>query len=596
MLEFSGKRGARLMSRPIFQVMIISAVIFPAKAFSPDFVEFSCKKELATKNSHVVQHQMRLQHLSKIRPGLGKCSALQWKNVGSIYYTNSGGVSGPVQWSLVKRDTTAFDANGNVVLSKESIANSNWAIDSLVSIDSCLWQGGQTMFDHYQDFPITVGGMKWSGYLYNSQYFNNGYTFSRYEMDWDDSVKSFLGRDKDSIIYLRPYSGIWGEQYIWCPPFFAEQIHFSWDTLNSKWQIRSIEDRDSMESDSNTFVSIKKDYNLDGTTNSYKNIMKFPSVDWKIFQWSEIDEMKKDSLTGTFTDSIKKVFNSNVGDSIITTIELRLHNGIWENYYRDSCIARKDGYFHDEECYWDTLKKRWKGQDCYQDSIEKTSSGDIKEFYNEDFSWDENTWNWVGADRKENIWNSAGFKMSCTSSWWDTTKNEWYATYRAVYMPDSNGNDTFTTTYNLRSPYLPNSPMDTSISRHSYSYDDNHNVLEKIDSKWNQSVGKWIDTTRTVTFYSQIDISKSKVLSNTGSVSKLKIEITPAAIRFSGPEITGCKLYDLTGHRIRDVDQNPASSLTLYFPAGRSNFMNGVYIARLATKNCIFTHRLTIVR
>jgi hypothetical protein len=80
------------------------------------------------------------------------------------------------------------------------------------------------------------------------------------------------------------------------------------------------------------------------------------------------------------------------------------------------------------------------------------------------------------------------------------------------------------------------------------------------------------------------------------SLSRTWTEITPAAIRFFAPAITGCKLYDVKGRCIREVSQQGAPSLSLDVSGVRGSFVNGVVIARLASKNGISTHRLTIAR
>jgi hypothetical protein len=80
------------------------------------------------------------------------------------------------------------------------------------------------------------------------------------------------------------------------------------------------------------------------------------------------------------------------------------------------------------------------------------------------------------------------------------------------------------------------------------------------------------------------------------SLSQIRTEMTPAAIRFFAPAITGCKLYDVKGRYLMEVNQQAAPSLSLDVSGARGGFLSGVVIARLESKNGISTHRLTIAR
>jgi hypothetical protein len=72
--------------------------------------------------------------------------------------------------------------------------------------------------------------------------------------------------------------------------------------------------------------------------------------------------------------------------------------------------------------------------------------------------------------------------------------------------------------------------------------------------------------------------------------------VTPSSIRFFAPGITGCALFDLSGRRLLDVNQQAAGSLSIAPSAVRGGLQNGFVIARLTGKNGVTTQRLMIAR
>lgn len=70
---------------------------------------------------------------------------------------------------------------------------------------------------------------------------------------------------------------------------------------------------------------------------------------------------------------------------------------------------------------------------------------------------------------------------------------------------------------------------------------------------------------------------------------RTRTEITPAAIRFFAPGITGCKLYDVNGRFLLEVKQPAGPSLSI-----SAGLTHGPSIARLETENGVSTHRLLI--
>jgi F5/8 type C domain len=72
---------------------------------------------------------------------------------------------------------------------------------------------------------------------------------------------------------------------------------------------------------------------------------------------------------------------------------------------------------------------------------------------------------------------------------------------------------------------------------------------------------------------------------------KTRTQITAAAIRFFAPDITGCKLYDIKGRLLLDVNQPAGPSLSI-----GAGFTHNAVIARLETKSGISTHRLLLAR
>ena len=75
-----------------------------------------------------------------------------------------------------------------------------------------------------------------------------------------------------------------------------------------------------------------------------------------------------------------------------------------------------------------------------------------------------------------------------------------------------------------------------------------------------------------------------------------KTILTQSEIKFFGPDITNCKLYDLAGRHLLSVNQVAAPLLSLNVSTIRGNVVNGAVIAKLVSKTGTSTQRLTIVR
>jgi hypothetical protein len=78
--------------------------------------------------------------------------------------------------------------------------------------------------------------------------------------------------------------------------------------------------------------------------------------------------------------------------------------------------------------------------------------------------------------------------------------------------------------------------------------------------------------------------------------SQVRTTVTPGAVRFSAPGITGCRLFDVLGRNILTVDQQTGPALTLDLSSPAFGAAGRVLFARLISKNGISTHRLTIAR
>jgi len=78
--------------------------------------------------------------------------------------------------------------------------------------------------------------------------------------------------------------------------------------------------------------------------------------------------------------------------------------------------------------------------------------------------------------------------------------------------------------------------------------------------------------------------------------SQPRTVITPESIRFFAPGITGCTLFDLSGRRLVEVNQQAAGTLAIDPAALRGGLETGFVIARLASISGVSTQKLMIAR
>jgi hypothetical protein len=173
-----------------------------------------------------LRHPLALCHFVKgaaQRHGLQKrCAGSAgpvWKQVGTSHFSNLANWGSPVQWRMYSRDTLVYDADGNEILAKTSMAGSGWETDSLESLDSLLYSGGQVVldvsfaYDNYGGTAQTTGGrveFAWS---------NGGKTCVETCCNWNDASKSWTLSDKDSVVYFDRPGAITMDNFLYLPCF-----------------------------------------------------------------------------------------------------------------------------------------------------------------------------------------------------------------------------------------------------------------------------------------------------------------------------------------------------------------------------------------
>jgi hypothetical protein len=95
--------------------------------------------------------------------------------------------------------------------------------------------------------------------------------------------------------------------------------------------------------------------------------------------------------------------------------------------------------------------------------------------------------------------------------------------------------------------------------------------------------------------FAQPTVVSTSVLT-TKALSPAKTILTQSEIKFFGPDITSCKLYDLAGRCLLNVNQAAAPLLSLNVSTLRGNVVNGAVFVKLVSKNGTSTQKLTIVR
>ncbi len=258
-----------------------------------------------------------MKNISGLSEGrtLGKrvaAQALAWKQIGSIQYNNSNysSIGAPV-WELSSRDTTEYDADGNVVLDKTSSANSGWNTDSLTYIDSMVYSGGKlTEVFYYYNFMLGSGSSVTKSY-YAISYLAGGKVLLEIGYTWNDTKKNWAPYFKDSIIYSSapiPQTNTFEATNL------LAYYQSRFDTISGLWKSAGYMQRVDAECNAYTLSLQGKTPPEYGPVDSLvdeKFIMTFNSTVWTPNTTVQERDQLLDPKTKTFYDCYKYVYTYN---------------------------------------------------------------------------------------------------------------------------------------------------------------------------------------------------------------------------------------------------------------------------------------------
>jgi hypothetical protein len=316
---FASTRSVCLFKKPFFyrkggpmQSWLSKSSLCLGLLFSMGFSASPVQSRLSPHNSTLASRGFITQpshhNLAK------SATALAYVPAGSAHFTNSGSESEPV-WTLSSRDTSIYNAAGNIILFMTSRAQSGWKRDSVILVDSTIYTNGK----------ISENIRKYTYFHYDAErttiaYLNNGKTLLKTNYLWDDSAKTWILPSKDSLVYSSPvssnatginYNNLTGLYY------FAD-----FDATTGIW--REIVSLEKVAGECTSSSLVLKD-------TSFKTTLSFASSDWTEENITERLDQLKDSATGIFVNSNKfiRVLNAN-GD-----------------------LLREDSFF------WDAEKSAW---------------------------------------------------------------------------------------------------------------------------------------------------------------------------------------------------------------------------------------------
>jgi hypothetical protein len=269
-----------------------------------------------------LRHPLALSHSVKgaaQKHGLQKRCAgsagTVWKQVGTSHYSNLATWGSPAQWKLYSRDTVVYDGDGNEILAKTSMAGSGWETDSLESLDSLVYSGGQIVlqvsfaYDNYGGTAQNTGGR--ATYAWS----NGGRTDVETYSNWDDANKSWALNGRDSIVFFCPPGTLAVGNFvnIQC---LSEAYSFTLDSVSSTWESNGSMVRIDSESNATTFTTEEKELMpvLGSGQDSLfdtKYIYSFKSPVWSENALTQVIILEKNPVSGAFDSAGKDVFTYN---------------------------------------------------------------------------------------------------------------------------------------------------------------------------------------------------------------------------------------------------------------------------------------------
>jgi hypothetical protein len=152
-----------------------------------------------------------------------------------------------------------------------------------------------------------------------------------------------------------------------------------------------------------------------------------------------------------------------------------------------------------------------------------------------------------------------------------------------AYFWDDYGDDTLEVTANK---------TDTTYQHWISTYDNNDNILSKVGYVSDKSGSNKIKTDSSAFTNAQITVSSVRFNRRSPSTEAVSFEQTPAMLRISAAQITGLRLYDLTGRMMASINQPPAATLVFPWRSLKTRIASKFYAVQVITGKGIITHRV----
>jgi hypothetical protein len=331
-LHFFLKTGVSVMCTFLNRLLLVNAGVFLSTAFACATPVQNDDYLLGLLPQKRYNFQIR-QPQSRI---LAKTAAMKWKQIGSTHFNNTAPIDSSVQWNIFHRDTMLYDAAGNMVLKKTTLAHSGWARDSVWMYDSLMYEDGELaegIYFFYHNLQDTIGNRN----IYNYSKDRKAFVETKYNFQVPDSwVPDF----KDSMAYSAPVinDGSWLKDL----SNLIERYTFRYDSSSHSWINESSIIKVNAECDSVTLVlqGRGRHWPRFGGNDTFsfadlKMIMTFSSSDWSDQTLVETRQQEKDHVTGLYIDAyINRT--SFVYDECYDWDSTGLNLTCWYKYYRDS--------------------------------------------------------------------------------------------------------------------------------------------------------------------------------------------------------------------------------------------------------------------
>lgn len=369
-------------------------------------------------------------HVQPLRKRLANADTLAWEQTGTMYYVNSAVSGDPVNWTFAGRDTIVYNADGNLILFEQSAAGSGWAVDSLGSLDSSVYAGGNLAAHVHESFSRSNDSILINGNRETYDYSSGGKSIVETDYNWNDSKKTWVPYNKDSIVFSASIENDYWSLYY---PNLVGRYSWFFDTTGSSWNTNKAFAKVDAECNATTLVMGGKQLSGGGNLVDAKDIVTFKSSVWT--QENLIQELiqVKDASTGTYRDSSKST--SSIDDNGAETDQYFSWNATLAGLVcmsKDSATYDGNGFITSYETFgWDTMTNSLVGLSKYFYFPDSYGNDTLEIACN--FVAATHAWDTTSTDRYERTYDASGNNTETINSKYDMVGKRWETTGKEVH-------------------------------------------------------------------------------------------------------------------------------------------------------------------